>query len=600
VLDWDSTIPSCKWFQGAKLNITENIFERRLFSHRNKVAIRWEPNNVDDSVRLFTYGELHRLVCRCVGHLESLGVQKGDRVVIYLPMVPELVISMLACARMGAIHSVVFAGFSAQALADRIKDCEARVVITADGGYRGAKFIASEDIVVESLENCPSVETLVVVPHLKLGISEASEHALAKDTTTWRRVLWCEHDDFFVANAAEMDAEDVLFILYTSGSTGKPKGVVHTTGGYMVYTEYTFKNVFQHDEGDVYWCTADIGWITGHSYLVYGPLLSGAEVVMYEGAPFHPDAGRYWHIIDKHKVTHFYTAPTAIRALQAHGADFITPYKLESLKVIGSVGEPINEDAWHWYHSNIGKMRCPVVDTWWQTETGGIMIAPLAGLTPTKPSFSTLPLPGIEPIIVDDNGVELLGRGVQGNLVIRRPWPAMIRATFGDDQRYKSTYFSRFPGLFDTGDGARRDEDGYFRILGRVDDVINVSGHRLGTAEIENAIDEHPLVVDSAVVGIPHEIKGQCIVAFIVTEASTKNESQLVQEVLEVVAQVIGPFARPERVVCISALPKTRSGKIMRRILRLIAEGKHDNLGDVSTLLNPEVVSEIKSRWGTK
>jgi acetyl-CoA synthetase len=575
----------------------------------------WEPNEKGARPRKITYGELFELVCRCAAQLRALGVEKGDRVVLYMPLIPEALVSMLACARIGAVHSVVFAGFSSVALADRIIDSGAKLVITADGGYRGTKLIPTSAIVAESLRfvkerlglngsGAGSVTHVLLVPHLEAGggiggvQSNEEKELLTVDWVT-NVVRWDSESPVKPAPAEIMDSEDTLFILYTSGSTGKPKGVVHTVGGYMVYTGYTFENVFQYDAGDVFWCTADVGWITGHSYVVYGPLLCGATIVLYEGTPFSPDAGRFWDIVDSCNVTHFYTAPTAIRALQASGTSFVEPYSLRSLKVIGSVGEPINEDAWHWYHNHIGKSRCPVVDTWWQTETGGIMISSLAGIIPTKPCFSALPMPGVEPVIMDNDGNELTGRGVEGNLAIRHPWPSMIRTTFGDSNRYRENYFQRFPEMYFTGDGARRDEDGYYRILGRVDDVINVSGHRLGTAEIENAINEHPLVVESAVIGVPHEIKGQCVVAFVVGEPGVSLSEIANSEISALVTELIGAVARPERVVVVSSLPKTRSGKIMRRILRVICEGRANDIGDTSTLLNPEIVPVIIELWGT-
>jgi acetyl-CoA synthetase len=583
VCHWDSGTSECEWFQGAKLNITENIFDRRLYTHKDRVAIIWEPNDPDEQSQIITYGQLFDLVCRCVAQMRSLGLERGDRVILYMPMVPEALVAMLACARIGAVHSVVFAGFSAQALAERINDCQAKMVVTACSGNRGSKVVDTKGVVDEALRSCSCVEKVLLVG------SPSPEQSFVAD----RDVRW-ESEHFEPDTAAEeMDSEDMLFILYTSGSTGKPKGVVHTCGGYMVYTAYTFENVFQYEEGDVYWCTADIGWITGHSYIVYGPLLCGATIVMFEGVPTYPDCGRFWSVVEKHKVNQFYTAPTAIRALQAAGDEFIAPYDLASLKVLGTVGEPINEDAWHWYHSHIGRGRCPIVDTWWQTETGGIMISPIAGITPTKPGFATLPLPGIQPSILDDQGRELYGRSVEGNLAIRFPWPSMIRTTYGDADRYRSTYFSKFPGFYFTGDGVRRDEDGYYRILGRVDDVINVSGHRLGTAEIENAINEHPRVLETAVIGMPHKVKGEAIAAFIVADLNDRTQDNLIREVRLTVERIIGPIARPEAVFLVSALPKTRSGKIMRRLLRLVSSGERQEFGDISTLLNPEIVDEL-------
>jgi acetyl-CoA synthetase len=578
--------PDVNWFVNGKVNITENIFERNMFMRKDQVAIIWEPNDPKEKEIKLTYGELFDKVKQFANGLKKLGVKKGDRVAIYLPMVPELAIAMLACARIGAIHSIVFAGFSATALADRIIDAEAKVVITSDGGFRGTKSIPLKNIVDEALENCPSVEYSVVLKR-------------TEEEITWMegRDIWWHNviDGVSTENKAEtMDSEDVLFILYTSGSTGKPKGVVHTTGGYMVYAEYTFKNVFQYSDGDIYWCTADIGWVTGHSYIVYGPLLTGATSVMFEGVPTWPDAGRFWEVVDKYKVNQFYTAPTAIRALVAQGDQWVTKHDLSSLKVLGTVGEPINEEAWRWYHDLIGKARCPIVDTWWQTETGGIMITPLAGITPTKPSLATLPLPGIQPVLLDHEGKELKGNSVEGILCMKFPWPGMLRTTWGDHQRCYQTYFSSFPGYYLTGDGAKRDEEGYYRIIGRIDDVINVSGHRIGTAEVEDAINQHPKVVESAVVGYPHEIKGAGIYAYVICEDLTDAElANIEAEIKATVTKFIGPIAKPDKIQIVSGLPKTRSGKIMRRILRKIGEGDATNLGDTSTLLDPGVVDDI-------
>ena len=575
-----------KWFENGKLNITENILDRHLFTKGKDTAILWEPNDPNEQNRTITYQELYEMVCQTAHALENQGVAKGDRVIIYMPMVPEAAVAMLACARIGAAHSVVFAGFSSTALADRIDDCSAKVVITSDGNYRGAKSILVKAVVDEALEKASSTVEKVLV--LKRTGTEVS-------MKTGRDIWW--HDAVEgqpkTHEAATMDAEDVLFILYTSGSTGKPKGVVHTCGGYMVYTKYSFENVFQYTQGDVFWCSADIGWITGHSYIVYGPLLAGATTLMFEGIPTFPHAGRFWEVIDKYNVNQFYTAPTAIRSLQAFGLEPIEPYSLASLKVIGSVGEPINEEAWHWYHDHIGKGKCPLVDTWWQTETGGIMVSAIAGVTPNKPAHASLPLPGIQPIIVDADGNELYGNNVEGNLCIKQPWPSMIRTIYGDHERCKQTYFSTYEGLYFTGDGARRDHDGYLRILGRVDDVINVSGHRMGTAEIENAINEHPRVIESAVVGYPHDIKGQGIYAYVICDMEGRTEASVKAEIQEMVRNSIGPFAKPDKIQLVSGLPKTRSGKIMRRILRKVAEGDTSNLGDTSTLLDPEVVAEI-------
>lgn len=587
VLQWNFDEPDVKWFIGGKLNITENCLDRHLEKLGEQTAIIWEPNDPNGKSTSITYRQLHSEVCRFANVLKNNGVKKGDRVCIYMPMVPQLAVALLACARIGAVHSVVFAGFSANSLAGRIEDSDCRLVVTSDGAYRGAKDIAIKDIVDEALETAAGVEKVIVLGHTgtKVAMVEGRD-------VWWNDEMNKVNDD---CPAEEMDAEDMLFILYTSGSTGKPKGVVHTTGGYMVYADYTFRNVFQYNEGDIYWCTADVGWITGHSYIVYGPLLAGATSIMFEGVPTWPDAGRFWQVIDKHKVNIFYTAPTAIRALQAYGTDFVKPYKLDSLRVLGSVGEPINEEAWSWYNEHIGKGRCPIVDTWWQTETGGILISPLAGITKTKPSYATLPLPGVQPVLVDHDGKEIKGNDVEGNLCIRFPWPSIIRTTYGDHERCRQNYFATYKGLYFTGDGCRRDENGYYRITGRVDDVINVSGHRLGTAEVENAINQHPDVVESAVVGYPHDIKGQGIYAYVICSNKNKDLDHLRQEIIQTVNKIIGPIAKPDKIQVVGGLPKTRSGKIMRRILRKVAEGDMSNLGDTSTLLDPAVVEEIKS-----
>ncbi|MBL6449815.1 acetate--CoA ligase [Fulvivirga sp. 29W222] len=585
VVDWDFEKPDVKWFVNGKLNITENLLEKHLFLLGDKPAIIWEPNDPKEAVRTITYRELYEMVCQFANAMKAQGVEKGDRVIIYMPMVPEAAVAMLACARIGAVHSVVFAGFSAKSLADRIEDCQAKMVLTSDGNFRGDKKIAVKKVVDEALENTSSVERVIV-------LKRTGHEVIMKDG---RDIWWSDAiEGVSKENKAEvMDAEDMLFILYTSGSTGKPKGVVHTCGGYMVYTTYSFQNVFQYNSGDVYWCTADIGWITGHSYIVYGPLLAGATTLMFEGVPTYPNPGRFWAICDKHQVNQFYTAPTAIRALQVFGAEPLKPYALDSLKVIGSVGEPINEEAWHWYHDHVGKGKCPIVDTWWQTETGGVMVSPIAGVTPTKPSYATLPLPGVQLAILDNDGNELKGNSVEGNLCIKFPWPSILRTTYGDHERCRQTYFSSFKGYYFTGDGVKRDEDGYYRILGRVDDVINVSGHRMGTAEVENAINEHPKVVESAVVGYPHDIKGQGIYAYVICDMEGRSEENLKNEIRETVNKIIGPIAKPDRIQIVSGLPKTRSGKIMRRILRKIATGETSNMGDTSTLLNPDVVEEI-------
>lgn len=585
VVDWNFEEPNVKWFVNGKLNITENILDRHIYTHGDRTAILWEPNNPNEESRKITYKELYEQVNQFSNALKAKGVKKGDRAVIYMPMVPEVAIAMLACARIGAIHSIVFAGFSSNALTDRINDCEAKVVLTSDENYRGSKTIPIKAVVDEALEKSPSVESVIVLKRTNgnVEMKEGRDH-------WWHEVIQGQST---TCPAEEMDSEDMLFILYTSGSTGKPKGVVHTIGGYMVYTQFTFENVFQYSGGDVFWCTADVGWITGHSYIVYGPLLNGATTLMFEGVPTYPDAGRFWDVVDKHQVNQFYTAPTAIRALQAYGLDPFEGKDLSSLKVLGSVGEPINEEAWHWYHDHVGKGKCPIVDTWWQTETGGIMMSPIAGITPTKPSYATLPLPGVQPIILDENGKELKGNSVEGNLCIKFPWPSMLRTTYGDHERCRQTYFSTYKGMYFTGDGVKRDEDGYYRILGRVDDVINVSGHRMGTAEVENAINEHPIVVESAVVGYPHDIKGQGIYAYVIADMSHRSEESVVNEIRDMVSKIIGPIAKPDKVQIVSGLPKTRSGKIMRRILRKVAEGQTDNFGDTSTLLDPSVVEEI-------
>jgi len=585
VVEHDFKNLSIKWFINGKLNITENIFEKNLFILGDRPAIIWEANDPNEKGVTLSYRELFVEVCKFSNVLLKHGIKKGDRIILYMPMIPEAAIAMLACARIGAIHSIVFAGFSAQSLAERINDCEAKMVLTSDGNFRGPKVIPVKNVVDEALKQCRSVNKVIVVKRTK------TEVTMKADQDLWWHEEVSEISDVNIAET--MDSEDLLFILYTSGSTGKPKGVVHTTGGYMVYTKYTFENVFQYSQGDVYWCTADIGWITGHSYIIYGPLLAGATTLMFEGVPTYPDAGRFWEIVDKYKVNQFYTAPTAIRALQTHGIEPVLKHSLASLKVLGSVGEPINEEAWHWYHDHIGKGRCPIVDTWWQTETGGIMLSPIAGVTPTKPAYATLPMPGILPVILDNDGVELIGNSVEGNLCIQFPWPSMIRTIYGDHKRCYETYFSQFPGYYFTGDGVKRDEDGYYRILGRVDDVINVSGHRLGTAEVENSINEHPLVVESAVVGFAHDIKGQGIYAYVICDMTNRSEASLNMEIRDMVSNMIGPFAKPDIIQFVPDLPKTRSGKIMRRILRKIAENDTSNLGDTSTLLNPEVVEII-------
>ncbi len=586
VLDWNFTGPDVKWFVNGKTNITENALDRHLRELGNHPAIIWEPNDPHEPSVTLTYKMLHDQVCRFANVLKRNGVQKGDRVCIYLPMVPEAAIAMLACARIGAIHSVVFGGFSAQSLTDRINDSDCKVIITSDGAARGSKSIPMKDTVDDALIGCHSVEKVIVLTHTRTPISMIKG-----------RDVWWESEMKQVTSDCPpeiLDSEDPLFILYTSGSTGKPKGVVHTTGGYMVYSAYTFQNVFQYETGQIHFCTADVGWITGHSYIVYGPLLSGATTLMFEGVPTYPDAGRFWDIVDKHKVDILYTAPTAIRSLMGFGLKYVEGKDLSSLKVLGSVGEPINEEAWNWYNEHIGKGRCPIVDTWWQTETGGILISPIAGVTKTKPTYATLPLPGVQPILVDENGVEIEGNGVSGNLCIKYPWPSIIRTTWGDHERCRQTYFSTYPGRYFTGDGCLRDEDGYYRITGRVDDVLNVSGHRIGTAEVENAINMHADVIESAVVGYPHDIKGQGIYAFVICENTLDDEDLSRRDILATVTRIIGPIAKPDKIQFVRGLPKTRSGKIMRRILRKIAEGDTSNLGDTTTLLDPTVVEDIK------
>lgn len=587
VLSWDFKKPEVKWFEGAQLNITENCIDRHLATRGDKTAILFEPNNPDEETEHISYRQLYHRVNKMANVLKSKGIQKGDRVCIYVPMIPELAIAVLACARIGAVHSVVFAGFSSTALATRINDCDCKMVITSDGSFRGAKTIDLKSIVDEALETCDGVESVLVVKrinsdiHMKVGRDE------------WLQPLLDEASD--QCKAELMEAEDPLFILYTSGSTGKPKGMVHTTAGYMVYTAYTFKNVFQYRENDVYWCTADIGWITGHSYIVYGPLLNGAISLMFEGVPSYPDFGRFWQIVEKHKVNQFYTAPTAIRALAKQGSELVDTCDLSSLKVLGSVGEPINEEAWHWYNDNIGKKKSPIVDTWWQTETGGIMITPIPFVTPTKPTYATLPFIGIQPALMDENGAELKGNQVEGRLCIKFPWPSMARTIWGNHERYKDTYFSAFENMYFTGDGALRDEVGYYRITGRVDDVIIVSGHNLGTAPIEDAINEHPAVSESAIVGFPHDVKGNALYGYVILKDSgeDRNHDNLRKEINQIIAEHIGPIAKLDKIQFTQGLPKTRSGKIMRRILRKIAHKDTSNLGDISTLLNPEVVQDI-------
>lgn len=587
VLSWNFNEPNIKWFEGAKLNITENCLDRHLATNGDKPAIVWEPNNPEEESVTYTYKMLHERVCRFANVLKRNGAKKGDRICIYMPMVPELAIAVLACARIGAVHSVIFGGFSAKSIADRINDSQCKVVITADGSYRGNKQIPLKDVIDDALIGCPTVEKCIVLTHIRTPVS------MLKGRDVWWEDEVKHVND--ICEAEEMDAEDMLFILYTSGSTGKPKGVVHTCGGYMVYAGYTFSNVFNYQPGEVYFCTADIGWITGHSYIVYGPLSQGATSVLFEGIPTYPTPSRFWDIVEKHKVNTLYTAPTAIRSLMSYGEEPLNGKDLSSIRVLGSVGEPINEEAWHWFDEKIGHGKAPIVDTWWQTETGGIMISPIATVTPTKPSFATLPLPGIQPILVDENGNEIEGNGVMGNLCIKFPWPGMLRTTYGDHERCKQTYFSTYENLYFTGDGCLRDEDGYYRITGRVDDVLNVSGHRIGTAEVENAINMHAGVVESAVVGYPHDVKGQGIYAFVIYPEMHGEAELSKKDILQTVTRVIGAIAKPDKILFVSGLPKTRSGKIMRRILRKIAEGDTSNLGDTSTLLDPGVVEEIIS-----
>ena len=587
VLEWDFTTPEVTWFKGAKLNITENCIDRHLAIRGEKTAILFEPNDPKEAAQHITYNELHNRVCRFANVLKDKGIGKGDRVCIYMPMIPELAVAVLACARIGAIHSVVFAGFSSKALSTRINDSDCKIVLTADGSFRGTKTIDLKGIVDAALDDCPGVKHVLVAKRTGQAVQ------MKDDRDSWLQPLLDQAQDSCIPEV--MDAEDPLFILYTSGSTGMPKGMVHSSGGYMVYTAYTFKNVFQYKEDDVYWCTADIGWITGHSYIVYGPLANGATTVMFEGVPSYPDFGRFWEIVQKHKVTQFYTAPTAIRALAKEDLELVRKYDLSSLKVLGTVGEPINEEAWHWYNENVGDRKCPIVDTWWQTETGGIMISPIPFVTPTKPTYATLPMPGIQACLLDEQGNEIKGNQVSGRLCISYPWPSMARTIWGNHQRYKETYFSAFKNKYFTGDGALRDEVGYYRITGRVDDVIIVSGHNLGTAPIEDAINEHPAVAESAIVGFPHSVKGNALYGFVILKnaGQDRNHDNLRKEINQLITEHIGPIAKLEKIQFTSGLPKTRSGKIMRRILRKIANNQTDQLGDTSTLLNPEVVQEI-------
>lgn len=587
VLEWDFNKPEIKWFEGAQLNITENCIDRHLAAKGDKTAIVFEPNNPEESAQHISYTELYQRVNRMANVLKAQGIGRGDRVCIYLPMIPELAISVLACARIGAIHSVVFAGFSATALATRINDSDCKLVITSDGSFRGAKTIDLKSIVDEALTSCDCVKTVLVVKRIH------SEIDMREGRDLWLQPLLDTADSNCPPEI--MNAEDPLFILYTSGSTGKPKGMVHTIAGYMVYTAYTFKNIFQYNDDDIYWCTADIGWITGHSYIVYGPLANGATTVMFEGVPSYPDIGRFWQVVEKHRITQFYTAPTAIRALAKEPLSFVENYNLSSLKVLGTVGEPINEEAWHWYNENIGKTRSPIVDTWWQTETGGIMISPIPFATPTIPTFATLPFPGIQPCLMNEASEEITGNPAEGRLCIKFPWPAIARTIWGDHQRYKDTYFSAFQNKYFTGDGALRNHTGYYRITGRVDDVIIVSGHNLGTAPIEDAVNEHPAVSESAIVGFPHDVKGNALYGYVILKETgeERNQDNLRKEINQLITERIGPIAKLEKIQFTPGLPKTRSGKIMRRILRKIASRDTSNLGDTSTLLNPEVVQDI-------
>ena len=591
VLSWDFYKPEVKWFIGGKLNITENCIDRHLAERKDQTAIVWEPGDPKEASRKVTYQELHDQVCRVGNMLKAKGIKKGDRICIYMPMIPELAFAVLGCARIGAVHSVVFAGFSSGSLVDRITDAGCKLVLTSDGSFRGDKKLDLKSIVDEAVDKCPTVEKVIVLerinskPVMKAGRDYWWHEEMQKERAE------CE--------AEEMDSEDLLFILYTSGSTGKPKGMVHTCGGYMVYTNYTFRTVFQYDgtpekSSRIFWCTADIGWVTGHSYILYGPLSAGATTVIFEGVPSWPDWGRFWEVIERHKINIFYTAPTAIRSLQQAPLHFVESKDLSSLQILGTVGEPINEEAWHWYDRHIGKGKCPIIDTWWQTETGGTMISPIANVTKLKPSFATLPLPGVQPAIMDEKGNEMLNNPTEGRLAIKFPWPSIARTIYGNHQRFKETYFSTFPGMYFTGDGCKRDEEGYYRITGRVDDIIIVSGHNLGTAEIESAIDEHSDVCESAVVGFPHDIKGQGVYAYVICYNKPADEEKLRLEIRNTVAKIIGPIAKPDKIQFVSGLPKTRSGKIMRRILRKVAEGEMTNLGDITTLLDPAVVEEIK------
>jgi acetyl-CoA synthetase len=599
VLEWNFKEPSIKWFQGGKLNITENCIDRHLKTMGEKPAFIWEPNNPEDRVRVVTYNRLHKRVCQVAQMLKNNGVKKGDRVCIYMGMVPELVYAILGCARIGAIHSVIFGGFSAQSIADRLEDAQAEYIITCDGAYRGGKDIPLKSVIDDALIGNKKVKNVIVYTRTRTPVSMIKGRDLWWEDEMEHAETQVEKDGVVSFPAEEMDAEDPLFILYTSGSTGKPKGVVHTCAGYMIWTTYTFVNVFQYKPGQIHFCTADIGWVTGHSYIVYGPLSAGATSIIFEGIPTWPDAGRFWDIVDKHKANIIYTAPTAIRSLMGFGTEPLKGKDLSSLKILGTVGEPINEEAWHWYDENVGKKKCPIVDTWWQTETGACLISNLAGVTPSIPSWATLPMPGVQPILVDENGKEATEKDehgiTKGNLCIKAPWPGIIRTTYGDHERCRKNYFDTYENLYFTGDGAMKDENGFYRIIGRVDDVLNVSGHRIGTAEVENAIDMHAGVVESAVVGYPHDIKGQGIYAYVIYNGKHGDDEMARKDILQTVTRIIGPIAKPDKIQFVSGLPKTRSGKIMRRILRKIAEGDVSNLGDTTTLLDPAVVDEIKN-----
>jgi acetyl-CoA synthetase len=599
VLNWNFTEPKIEWFKGGTLNITENCIDRHLPAMADKPAIIWEPNHPEDRTRIVTYARLHKRVCQFAQVLKNNGVKKGDRVCIYMGMVPELAYAVLGCARIGAIHSVIFGGFSAQSIADRLEDAQASCIVTCDGAYRGGKDIPLKSVIDDALIGNKLVKKVIVYTRTRTPVSMIKGRDVWWEDEMDMAEEQVEKNGVVSFPAEEMEAEDPLFILYTSGSTGKPKGVVHSVAGYMIWTTFTFVNVFQYRPGEVHFCTADIGWITGHSYIIYGPLSAGATSVMFEGIPTFPDAGRFWDITDKYKVNILYTAPTAIRSLMGFGVEPIQGKDLSSLRILGTVGEPINEEAWHWYNENIGKKRCPIVDTWWQTETGACLISNLAGVTPAKPGWATLPLPGVQPLLVDEKGNEVTEKDEQGlwkgNLCIKAPWPGILRTTYGDHERCRANYFATYPNLYFTGDGALKDEQGNYRITGRVDDVLNVSGHRIGTAEVENAINMHAGVVESAVVGYPHEVKGQGIYAYVIFNGHHGDEQSRRQDILQTVTRVIGPIAKPDKIQFVAGLPKTRSGKIMRRILRKIAEGESENLGDITTLLDPGIVDEIKN-----